>query len=151
MDNKSEKIEGMLRPILAEIGAEIVELQVRQNGTAMAITLLVDKMEGRITLDECSRINVFLRQGLEREEIVPENDFEIDVSSPGLDRPLTTRRDFERALGWELRFYLSEPVAQKKEHLGRVIDMQGDKVLVETKAGKIDIPLGVINKAIYEL
>jgi ribosome maturation factor RimP len=151
MNEIQEKIISLLQPMLSEIEAEIVEINLHYNGPTLVVSLLVDKMSGGITLDECSRINLYLRQGMERESIVPENDFEIDVASPGLDRPLKTRRDFERALGHEVRFYLAEQVEKKKEHVGTVDSVNEDQVIIITKAGKIAIPFGIINKAVYSL
>src|SRR3989338_5895724 len=92
-----EQIRTLVEPILAECWLELVELACRPQGRQQVIRLLVDKVGG-VTIRECAKANERIGQALEAAHLIEERDA-IEVSSPGLDRPLAGRRDFERALG----------------------------------------------------
>jgi ribosome maturation factor RimP len=151
MEHLQETIQRLAEPVLTEFGAQIVEIKFHYRGLTRVITVLADKIHGRISLDECSAINVFIRQAMGAGHIVPNDDFELEVSSPGLDRPLKTQKDFERAMMSEVHFYLSEVVEGKKEHIGKIVNVCEDKVLVEIKTGVIAIEYPMINKAVCVL
>ena len=75
-------------------------------------------------------------------------NYSLEVSSPGLDRPLKTKKDFLRVSGREVVFYLSENLHGKKEHQGVIKDVSEEKVEVQTKSGLVSIPFKIINKAV---
>ena len=77
--------------------------------TAIVIQILVDRINGGIIVDECADVNVHVNNQLEALNLIEDN-YTLEVSSPGLDRPLTTKKDFKRVLGIMTRFHLNEMV-----------------------------------------
>ncbi|MDD5019228.1 MAG: ribosome maturation factor RimP [Candidatus Omnitrophica bacterium] len=136
---------------MAPAGYVLVDMRFyKRQGGAAVLEVLADRDEGGITLDECSRLNRELGDVLEKEGFLSQA-YVLDVSSPGLDRSLTTAGDFRRARGRTVRFFLKDLVEGKFEHCGTVEDISDDTVTVRVtdKKGErtIAISLGNINKA----
>lgn len=146
IDSLNEKILEIAKPFFEEIGAELVDLNVRRTHSQVHIQILADKPAGGITIDECSELNRKIGDAIEGQSLIGVH-YLLEVSSPGLDRPLKTFRDFLRVRGREVRFFLSEPVEEKLEHAGVVQRIEGDQVVIESNFSKIVIPLNKINKA----
>src|SRR3990167_9523060 len=87
-------VRGLTEPLLAEQGVELVELMYRREGRGMVLRFLVHT-PGGITLDRCAALNRALSDRLDAGGFLDE-PYLLEVASPGLDRPLSTRRDFER-------------------------------------------------------
>src|SRR3989338_2787065 len=98
------------------MGVELVDLKVNRYRGDVAIQIFADRPAGGITIGECSALNRRINETLERENLAL--DYTLEVSSPGLDRPLRTKKDFARVIGKEIRFYLSEAVLERIEYTG---------------------------------
>ena len=128
------------------MAVEIVEINIRRQGRAIMVEVLADKKKGGITIDECTVINKQLSQKIEEENFI-EDDYWIEVSSPGLDRPLKTEKDFMRVIGKKVRFHLSDFLENKKEYEGVIREVAGRNVFIKTKVKPLTIPLDKIVKA----
>lgn len=131
---------------LGSQGLELVDLIYRQEAGDYHLRFLVDRPEGGISLGECARLNKEIGSILDAEDMLQAR-YILEVSSPGLDRSLKTRSDFQRCLNKEARFFLNTQVAGKIEHAGIIRQAKDESVSVETKDGIIEIPLSGINKA----
>lgn len=131
---------------LKDQGLELVDLVYRYEGRGLVLRILVDRPSGGITVSECARINNEISNMLDERDMVQAR-FILEVSSPGLDRPLKTRNDFLRCLDRRVRFFLSEPVDLKLELEGTVIKVEDDCVYISVEAGTQAIPLANIHKA----
>ena len=141
-----DRINNLILPCCEESGVELVDLDVRRFSGQVAIEILVDKHQGGVTIGECSGLNRKIGEALEAANLIPE-DYTLEVSSPGVDRPLKTRKDFVRAVGREIRVFLSEPVAERLEHEGVIEEVQEENVVIENDDGLISLPISKINKA----
>ena len=112
----------------------------------LMLEVLADRDEGGITLDECARLNRELGDVLEGAGYIQES-YTLDVSSPGLDRPLATMSDFKRVLGKKVRVFLKEPVEEEIERVGSIESAAEDKIVINTGAKTVEIPYEKINKA----
>ncbi|MBI4597573.1 MAG: ribosome maturation factor RimP [Candidatus Omnitrophica bacterium] len=139
------QIHALVEPILAEAGMELVELTCRPQGRQALIRLLVDR-PGGVTLANCARVNQHISNALEQANII-DSSYIVEVSSPGLDRPLTTKRDFERALGEEVRMELLTDNGKTKELMGIILAVQPEAVVVKTPAGNVTVPFTQITVA----
>jgi len=137
-----ELIEGHLK----EQGLVLVDFICRRQGGNLILQVLADRPEGGIDIDTCARLNNELGVILDERNLVEES-YILEVSSPGLDRPLKTRVDFLRCLNREAVFYLSTPTKERIEWQGVIKAVTEESVLIEGAGGKIEIPLNVINKA----
>jgi ribosome maturation factor RimP len=94
------KIRQLVEPVLVEMGLELVELQLRTEQVGLVLRLVLYK-EGGTSLDDCSRASRTISHLLEVEDPIAKA-YHLEVSSPGLDRPLTTVRDFARNIGQQV-------------------------------------------------
>jgi ribosome maturation factor RimP len=141
------EIRPQLTAHLEKSGYVLVDMRFyRRHDGENILEILVDRHEGGITLDECARLNGELGSIIERSGIFWDR-YTLDVSSPGMDRPLATAADFRRVLGWRLRFFLREAVADRIEWEGVVDSADESAVSVTTTDRTIQIPLDKINKA----
>ncbi len=141
------KIEGVIRPFLKEIDVDLVELNVRMIKNDLNIQIIADKSTGGITLDECSELNKDIIIFFEEQSVLDE-DFSLEVSSPGLDRPLKTVQDFKRVRGREIRILFNDPVDNQWETAGRVAGVQDENVILRTDFQESRIAIRNIKKAV---
>jgi len=134
----TEQIKELVAPYLSENGVDLVEITYRREQGGMTLRLLVDTPEG-IKIAECEDLNKYLGELLDKEEVIGEH-YLLEVSSPGLDRPIKTDRDFERALGKDLEVTTYAPVDGRKTHEGRFVGMDKDKIVIESGGVSIVIP-----------
>ena len=146
MDNACvAAIQALVEPILAEREVELVELTCRPQGGQVVIRLLVDKVGG-ITIQQCAQINQRISQVLDEASIVEES-YTVEVSSPGLDRPLVSKRDFERAVGEGVQLEMTIENGRTKALRGMLLAVQPDAIVVKTTAGNVTVSLGNIRLA----
>ena len=106
--------------------------------SGMTLKLLVDTPEG-IKIAECESLNNYLNELLDKEEVIGEH-YLLEVSSPGLDRPMKTDRDFERAMGKALEVTTYVPIDGRKSHKGKFVGMDKDTIVIESSGVSIVIP-----------
>lgn len=134
----TERVKELVAPYLEETGVELVEITYRREQGGMTLRLLVDTPEG-IKITECERLNNYLSELLDKEDVIGEH-YLIEVFSPGLDRPIKTDRDFERVLGKDLEVTTYAPVNGRKTHEGRFIGMGKDAIVIEASGVSTVIP-----------
>ena len=143
----TEDIEQLIEPFLKEVGVVLVDFNIHRTRRNFHIEILADKASGGITIDECSRLNRKINDAIEAQNLIAEN-YTLEVSSPGLDRPLKTAGDFLRMLGREIRFFLSEPIGNKIEYAGTISKVENENLTIDTSAGQVVIPIQNVNKAL---
>ena len=151
LEETKKKIEEIVSSAVTDASLELVDVRFKYLGRTTAIDILVDHLKGGITIAECTLINRNVSQTIETQNIFPDGNFEVEVSSPGLDRPLKTVRDFVRSKGKMVHFYLSERINDRLEHEGTVFEVGQEKVTVKVNAENILITLTIINKAVLVL
>ncbi len=142
----TERIEAISEPFLQKMGVELVDLHIHQARMQTNVQLLVDKPAGGISLAECAQLNRDIGQAIEAQSLI-EHQYMLEVSSPGLDRPLKTKKDFARALGRPLHFFLTEPVEGRIEYIGTLKMVEEISLTVELQGREVFIPLEKINRA----
>jgi ribosome maturation factor RimP len=145
-----DKIKELIQPILDGENIELVEIIFRQEGGGKALRILADK-EGGIQLSDCVRLNERISQVLDEANIIQER-YVLEVDSPGIDRPFSSKRDYERAKGRIVRVALSEAILDKKEYIGRLEEVLEDSIKIDTeKKGIIEIAFDKITRARQEV
>jgi ribosome maturation factor RimP len=142
-----KQIEQLVSPLLEANSFELVELKVDYHNRTFMIEILADRPQGGITIEECAFLNKMIVAGIEEGQLI-RDPYELAVASPGLDRPLTTEKDFLRVKDQKVRILLAEPVQEKWEYVGRVVDVFPAAVTVTVKTDQIKIPLDKIKKAV---
>jgi len=145
-DQHKDLIESIVQPYAQDKDIELVEVNVRPYRNMIDIQIYAYKAGG-ITIDECAGLNKFLCRELEESNFVDGN-FTIEVSSPGLDRPLKSNKDFKRAIGANVRVHLKEKINLKLEHIGIVEGLDKENVRLLSSSGLIVLPIDSISKAV---
>jgi len=144
-ETRVEAIRALAEPILAGQQTELVELICRPLGRNVLIRLLVDKVGG-VTVQDCATMNRQIGDALDAARLIEES-YTLEVSSPGLDRPLATKRDYERALGEELKLLLQAADGAVRETSGMLLAVQADAVVLKTLSGNVTIPMAEVRMA----
>ena len=102
------RVEALVRPVLEEMGLELVEVQYRREQSGWVLRFIIDKQEG-ISLDDCVAVSREVGQLLDIEDIIDQS-YNLEVSSPGLERPLKSIADFQRFVGRKARIKTLEAI-----------------------------------------
>ena len=147
-DPQAEAIRRIAEETLAAHSAELVECNVHRHTGGLQLRFLVDKVGG-VTVQDCTRLNRLISEALDASGAIDVAGYTLEVSSPGLDRPLVTKRDYERALGDELDVELLEPLADTnaRQLRGRVLAVQEDAVVLASGSGNSTVPFANIQRA----
>lgn len=141
-------------PLLDSLGVELVELEYRKEGHGMVLRLYIDK-PGGVTLDDCADVSRELSELLDVEDFIHEH-YSLEVSSPGLNRPLKKEADYIRYTGQLVKVRTFEMVADdagnnRKTFLGRLLGLNDGVVSIRLNEGQsAAIPLDKIAKANLE-
>ena len=136
-----EKLEKLLVPILAAENAELVEVQVNGRVGSQTIKVFID-CEGGTTLEKCTKISREFSDRLDIEDIIP-GKYRIEVSSPGLDRPLKKPQDFLRNLNREVDVVYEGAMELKSFH-GKIVEVSNEAVQFQGKKESVTIPISKI-------
>ena len=144
-DSRMASVRELAEPLVSEQGLEMVELSLRPQGGQVLVKLLVDR-PGGVTLSQCARLNQHVSQALESANLFEER-YTVEVSSPGLDRPLMSRRDYERAIGEDVALSLTREDGRVSEVRGSVLAVQPEAVVLKTIGGNLTVPMAQIRWA----
>ena len=136
-----ENLEKLLLPILAAENAELVEIQINGRIGNQTIRVFID-CEGGTTLERCTKINREFSDKLDIEDVIP-GKYRIEVSSPGLDRPLKKIQDFSRNLNREVEVVYEDAMELKSFH-GKIVDVSNEAVQLQGKKEFMTIPISKI-------
>lgn len=120
-------IEEHAMAVLENMGMELFEVQFRREGHGWVVRLYIDREEG-VTLDDCAAVSREISTWLEVEDLI-EHAYHLEVSSPGLERPLRKMKDFARFTGRKAKIKLREPLNEQKVFIG-TIDQVDEKTVV---------------------
>jgi ribosome maturation factor RimP len=148
MDRETQKqeINFLVKDLFTKQGFVLVDIISRPDGSGLLLSLLVDRPQGGISLEDCGLLNRLARQALDEKNILS-GQYSLEVSSPGIDRPLKTKEDFMRCFNKPAVFFLNDLVNGKCQWQG-VISKVGDlSVFIYNSGQLLEIPLIKINKA----
>ena len=125
----ARRVFDLLRPSAEGIGFEIVRIRFGlQDGQTLQI--MAERADGSMSVEDCEELSRTLSAVLDVEDPIP-GEYNLEVSSPGIDRPLTRPKDFERWQGFDVKIELSEPMSGRKRFRGLLQGVEGGEVLVE--------------------
>ena len=153
MDVK-EQVEALARPITLSLGLELVEVEYKREGRKMVLRLYIDKPDG-VSLDDCADVSREIATVLDVEDVIPAR-YTLEVSSPGLNRPLKTRNHYTEYAGRLVKIKTFEMLPDdagnlRKTFLGELLGMEGDMIRLKLREGQTaSIPLSAVAKAHLE-
>ena len=153
MDAMSRGVIDVVRPLAAEAvraeGAELVDMEYRREPAGWVLRLFVDKAGG-VNLADCQRISEVVGTLLEVEDPIP-YAYTLEVSSPGLTRPLRTEEEFRRCAGSLVKVVTRQPVAGSQSLTGRLLEAQEGILSLEIEGRTVEISLDLVARARLEL
>jgi ribosome maturation factor RimP len=153
-DKICEQVDGFAQPILDSKSLELVEIEFVRMGKDAVLRLFIDK-EGGVTLEDCAYVSHELSAILDVEEIITVN-YTLEVSSPGLDRPLKKPEDYQRYVGRLVKVrtydqFLDDSGNKRKTFLGTLDGLVDGSIRITLKEGQTaSIPLERVAKANLE-
>ena len=145
-----QSIMDIIEPLLQTQGFELVELQLQQRKGQWLIRVFADA-EGGISLEDCQRLSRDIGQVFDAEDLIA-TSYVLEVSSPGLDRPLRTARDFQRQRQRMVTVFLNAPHMGQVQHTGRVAAVTMSHLVLHLPPHTpLTIPLSQINYGVVEL
>lgn len=146
MSKISEEVEKFLSPIVKELGCEIVEVEFAKKYNGDNLTIFIDKPEG-ITIEDCEKVHNAI--DLPLDELNPTNDkpYTLNVSSPGIDRPIVTDKDYNRNIGTEIEVKLFQAILKKKTYVGTLLRFSSDEIVLDVDGKEMTIDRKLISKA----
>lgn len=143
------RVEDLARGFAEPAGLEVVVVELVQEQTGRILRVRLDK-PGGIAIDDCAAVAERLSRALDH-ELVIEGPYSLEVSSPGIDRPLVRRADYERFTGSRAAVRLREARDGRRKFRGTLKGLEGDDVMIETEDGLFRIPLAAVAKAHLEM
>jgi len=141
----SDEIQRLLDPAIERLGYELTDLEVRLGGQGGLIRLTIDK-PGGIDLDDCEKVSHAMSALLDVEDPVPGN-YNLEVSSPGLDRKLTKVEHFQRFEGETLKVTMRLPIEGRRRFRGKLLSSSEENIVVEVDGESHSLPLTMIDTA----
>ncbi len=135
------RLAEIVRPVIEGMGFEPIRIRL-MGGTTRTLQVMADRPAGGIEVDECAGISTAVSAVLDVEDPIEEN-YILEVSSPGIDRPLTRLKDFETWKGWEARLETAELIDGRRRFKGFLRGVEGDEVLITIEDGKEELTIGL--------
>lgn len=144
-----ERVKPVIEKKLASMGLELYELKCVKAGSRLIVRIYIDK-DGSITVDDCEKASNEISILLDVENF-SQISYTLEVSSPGIDRTLTTEKDFRRAVGNTVKLNLKRSEEKNKTVLGRLVTCSNGNINIEMVKGMQTIPLSDINSGKIEI
>lgn len=140
------RLAAIITPVIEDLGFELVRVRFMSGAKQKTVQIMADRPEGGIDVDDCATISTAISALLDVEDPI-EDEYTLEVSSPGIDRPLTRLRDFEVWEGYEARLETTELIDGRRRFKGELAGVEGDEVLIELEEGTIGLKFDWLSDA----
>ena len=140
-----DELAKLLEPAIERLGYELADLEVRLGGKGGLVRVFIDKPEG-IDLDDCETVSRAVSALLDVEDPVPGN-YNLEVSSPGLDRKLTKVEHFQRFEGETVKVQMRFPIEGRRRFRGTLVSSDDENIVVDVDGESHSLPLKMIDTA----
>jgi ribosome maturation factor RimP len=142
----SQTIERIITPTVEGMGYELVRLTV-SGGHRKTLQVMAERKDGlNMSLDDCTQLSRAISAVLDVEDPI-EGAYSLEVSSPGIDRPLTRPKDYDRFAGFEAKLETRAPIEGRKRFKGKLLGLEAQNVKIEVEGAALALPLEEIEKA----
>ena len=145
MATLEQNLQEMLQGAVEDLGCELWGIECQRTGRFMTVRLFIDK-EGGVTVDDCADVSRQVSAILDVEDPIADK-YNLEVSSPGLDRPLFTLQQFERYIGQDIIVHLRIPVMERRKWQGKLERIENDMVTLIVDGQEQVLVFGNIQKA----
>ena len=135
----------IITPVIEDLGFELVRVRL-MSGKQTTLQIMADKPEGGIEVDDLAQINTAVGAVLDVEDPILD-EYTLEVSSPGIDRPLTRLKDFDAFEGYEAKIETEELIDGRRRFKGELAGIEGDEVLINVAEGTIGLKFDWLSDA----
>ena len=135
------RLAEIAQPVIEDLGFELVRIRL-MGGKTHVLQVMAERPDGGIEVDECAKISTALSAILDVEDPIEEN-YTLEVSSPGIDRPLTRLKDFDTWNGYEAKIETTELIDGRRRFKGILAGTEGDEVLITLDDQGEDVTIGL--------
>lgn len=136
-----QRLAGIVTPVIEGLGFELVRLRL-MSGKTRTLQIMADRPDGGIEVADCAAISTAVSAALDVEDPL-EDAYTLEVSSPGIDRPLTRLKDFAVWEGYEARLETTELIDGRRRFKGELAGVEGDEVLIEIEENGEPVTIGL--------
>ena len=145
-DSIAEQIDKIATKAASDNGVEFVHSEIVGSKRNMTVRIYIDKPEG-VTLEDCSTVSRAIETVIDADDFIP-SSYVLEVSSPGIERPLFTVQDFEKFAGKKAKVKTSESINGQANFNGRILSVEDSDIVFEDKTnGSVRIPFDKVAKA----
>jgi len=145
MSYMDKKLAELLNPIVEDLGFEMVRIRL-SNGDPSTLQIMADRKNGQIGIDDLADINTSIGTLLDVENPITEN-YTLEISSPGIDRPLTREKDFDAYQGFEAKLETTEVIDGRRRFKGILAGTSEDEVLINIEEGTVGLKFNWLSDA----
>ena len=138
------KIEKIVLPVLKEMKLELVDIEYLQEGGYWYVRIYIEKLEGDVSLDDCAKVSMAVEDDIDK---LIDKKFFLEISSPGVERPLKREKDYIRFTGSKIKVSLKHKINEKKNFEGILSKFENDTVFLMTDNEELEIPFKEVRKA----
>lgn len=145
-----EKVEKIVTPVINDMGLSLVDVEYIQDGGYWYVRIYVENLNGEISLEDCATISGKIDEDIDK---LIDKKFFLEVSSPGIERPLKKLEDFVRFSGEQVRVVLKHKIDENRNFVGKLLKITDNIIFLEVSSDKIlEIPFQEIKKSniVYE-
>ena len=135
------RLAEIISPVIEDLGFELVRIRL-QGGKTATLQIMADRPEGGINVEDCAEISTAVSATLDVEDPL-EDAYHLEVSSPGIDRPLTRLKDFATFEGYDARLETNQPIDGRKRFKGVLAGVDGDEVLLNIEERGETVTVGL--------
>lgn len=135
------RLAEIVSPVVEDMGFELVRIRLMSGKTA-TLQIMAERPEGGIEVDECARISTAVSAVLDVEDPILDQ-YTLEVSSPGIDRPLTRLKDFETYEGYEVKIETTELIDGQRRFKGVLAGVEDEEVLLNIERGGEEVTVGL--------
>ena len=131
------RLAEIITPVIEDMGFELVRIRL-MGGNTPTLQIMAERPEGGIEVDDCAAISTAVSATLDVEDPIEDN-YILEVSSPGIDRPLTRLKDFDTYEGYEAKLETADLIDGRKRFRGVLAGVEGDEVLINIEEGTVGL------------
>ncbi|MCF8002510.1 MAG: ribosome maturation factor RimP [Halanaerobiales bacterium] len=149
MGKIADEVTGIAAPIVETQGLKLVDVEYIKEGSTWTLRIFIENPDGELKIEDCERISKILSDRLDKKDPIDES-YLLEVSSPGLERPLNDLEDYEKHKGNLIKVKTYAPLNGTKEFIGKIIGIENNEVSLEREGknkGVIKIPFTKIAHA----
>lgn len=146
MSSISDRVAEIITPLLAAQSLELVDVEYKKEGSDWYLRVFVDK-SGGVQLTDCEKASNIISTELDKHAVKIPHQYYLEVSSPGIERPLRKPEDFLRFRGSEIIVRTMAKIDGSKKFQGVIMDFADNQLVMKTAKGQMEIPFNLISKA----